>query len=353
MLRALASVVRVTMPPRHAVEYAKSERSQCKSCGERIAKGVVRLASITWVKGYSTPHWHHPDCYLATKSNAALVALAVDENKLDGFPTLKASDQAALKALTGPVDVEETRDGEPSESRSIKSMKDSSGSALEVSVQGETSQAVTGSPDRKRKVSPGIAAKMNQIEKEQDAKLPLGWKSFSSVILHEAEGLQPSEKIAAFDFDGCLANTHVRRSGADAWKLMYPSIPKILQGYHRDGYKLVVFTNESNIERWTKSRQKAVDSKVGRLEAFINVVEVPMHVFISCGKEGSGDACRKPSPGMWHLLERHLNGGVPINKESSFYVGDAAGRKSDHSAADLGFAQAVGLKFYVPEEVFE
>uniref|UniRef100_A0A7I4FRT4 PARP-type domain-containing protein n=1 Tax=Physcomitrium patens TaxID=3218 RepID=A0A7I4FRT4_PHYPA len=326
MLRALASVVRVTMPPRHAVEYAKSERSQCKSCGERIAKGVVRLASITWVKGYSTPHWHHPDCYLATKSNAALVALAVDENKLDGFPTLKASDQAALKALTGPVDVEETRDGEPSESRSIKSMKDSSGSALEVSVQGETSQAVTGSPDRKRKVSPGIAAKMNQIEKEQilrydrkkwetilngfspsklanvykDAKLPLGWKSFSSVILHE-----------------------------------------------------VVFTNESNIERWTKSRQKAVDSKVGRLEAFINVVEVPMHVFISCGKEGSGDACRKPSPGMWHLLERHLNGGVPINKESSFYVGDAAGRKSDHSAADLGFAQAVGLKFYVPEEVFE
>lgn len=55
---------------------------------------------------------------------------------------MQASDQAALKALTGPVDVEETRDGEPSESRSIKSMKDSSGSALEVSVQGETSQVM-------------------------------------------------------------------------------------------------------------------------------------------------------------------------------------------------------------------
>ncbi|KAG0554238.1 hypothetical protein KC19_12G075600 [Ceratodon purpureus] len=198
-------------------------------------------------------------------------------------------------------------------------------------------QTHTESPDRKRKVSPG----MNQSEKEQvlrydpnlwettlnafspsilansymSAKLPRGWKAFSSVIFYEADGLQPSEKIAAFDFDGCLANTDVRRSGAEAWKLMYPSIPKKLQDYHKDGFKLVIFSNESNIERWTKSRQKAVDSKCGRVEAFLNLVKVPMQAFISCGKEGSGDACRKPSPGMWHLLERHLNGGVPIDKE--------------------------------------
>ncbi|GMP65841.1 hypothetical protein CsSME_00026467 [Camellia sinensis var. sinensis] len=37
----------------------------------------------------------------------------------------------------------------------------------------------------------------------------------------------------------------------------------------------------------------------------------------------------------------------------SFYVGDAAGRKDDHSDADIKFAQAVGLKFYVPEEYFD
>ena len=34
---------------------------------------------------------HHPDCYLTTDSNAATVALAVDSNKLEGFPTLKVS----------------------------------------------------------------------------------------------------------------------------------------------------------------------------------------------------------------------------------------------------------------------
>lgn len=43
-----------------------------------------------------------------------------------------------------------------------------------------------------------------------------------------------------------------------------------------------------------------------------------MQAFIACGKEGSGDACRKPSPGMWHLLERHLNCGVKVNKERLF-----------------------------------
>lgn len=379
MLQALASAGGAAMAPRHGVEYAKSERSECKLCGKKIAKGLVRLGFTTRLKGYDTTKWYHPDCYLTTDSNAAAVALAVDADKLEGFPTLKASDQTALKALTSRAKDEETANGEPSDSRSTKNMKDYLGSALAVPNQEGTSQAPIGSPARKRKVPPAIAEKLNQDEKEQvlrydpeswettlkafspsllansykGAKLPHCWKAFSSVIFNEADDLHPSEKIAAFDFDGCLANTDVRRSGAEAWSLMYPSIPKKLQDYHQEGFKLVIFSNESNIERWTKSRQKAVDSKLGRLEAFLKVVKVPMQAFISCGKEGSGDACRKPSPGMWHLLERHLNGGVPIDKERSFYVGDAAGRKGDHSAADLGFAQAVDLKFYIPEDVFK
>ncbi len=40
-----------------------------------------------------------------------------------------------------------------------------------------------------------------------------------------------------------------------------------------------------------------------------------VQTFISCGKEGTGDACRKPAPGMWHLMEKHLNDGIPIDKE--------------------------------------
>jgi bifunctional polynucleotide phosphatase/kinase len=73
----------------------------------------------------------------------------------------------------------------------------------------------------------------------KDACLPKGWKSFSSVIFHETEKLQASEKIAAFDFDGCLVKTDVRRTGAHAWSLLFPSIPEKFQKYHNDGYKLV------------------------------------------------------------------------------------------------------------------
>lgn len=43
-------------------------------------------------------------------------------------------------------------------------------------------------------------------------------------------------------------------------------------------YMQVIFTNESNIERWKKSRQAAVDSKIGRLEQFIKVAGVPIQV---------------------------------------------------------------------------
>ena len=55
---------------------------------------------------------------------------------------LQASDQAALKALTARADDKETPDGEPSESRSTKIMKDSLGSALAVSGSEGTSQVI-------------------------------------------------------------------------------------------------------------------------------------------------------------------------------------------------------------------
>lgn len=43
----------------------------------------------------------------------------------------------------------------------------------------------------------------------------------------------------------------------------------------------VIFTNESNIDRWKNKRQVAVDSKIGRLNNFIKLVKVPIQVFAS------------------------------------------------------------------------
>jgi histidinol phosphatase-like enzyme len=36
-------------------------------------------------------------------------------------------------------------------------------------------------------------------------------------------------------------------------------------------------------------------------------------------------------PGMWDEFVQNWNGGLEVDFERSFYVGDAAGRKADHS----------------------
>lgn len=96
-----------------------------------------------------------------------------------------------------------------------------------------------------------------------------------------------------------------------------------------------------------------MDSKIGRLEGFIKLVNVPIQVFIACGSSTEpADPFRKPKIGMWNLLKNHFNSGLPIDMDKSFYVGDAAGRKNDHSDADIKFAEAIGLKFYLPEDFF-
>ncbi|KAK4750673.1 hypothetical protein SAY87_004155 [Trapa incisa] len=213
-------------------------------------------------------------------------------------------------------------------------------------------------PNREAKIDLTLSAS-DIKDMYKDVKLSPKWKAFETIIfLEQDEGLRDSSKIAAFDFDGCLVNTSVKRVGADAWSLMYPAIPEKLQKLYSDGYKLVIFTNESNIERWKNKRKVAVDSKIGRLNNFIQLVNVPIQVFIACGlgksnKVGEEDPFRKPKPGMWNIMEKHFNSGIPIDMDESFYVGDAAGRENDHSDADIKFAQAIGLKFYVPEEYFD
>lgn len=48
-----------------------------------------------------------------------------------------------------------------------------------------------------------------------------------------------------------------------------------------------------------------------------------MQVFVACGiGSGSGkseeDPFRKPKPGMWHIMENHFNGGIPVNLDQLF-----------------------------------
>ncbi|XP_062169290.1 polynucleotide 3'-phosphatase ZDP isoform X2 [Alnus glutinosa] len=328
-------------PPPHSshvvAEYAKSDRSSCKGCAKTIVKKALRVGIVSRdARGFDMTKWHHLECFPVGTASIG------SAETIKGFEALQSSDQEALKALLDKFE-KSVRDGEVHERDEDEENKLEERDAKKAKF--STSDGETNSD---------IAFSVSDVKnKYKDATLQPKWKAFKTIIfLERDDGLHDSNKIAAFDFDGTLAKTSVNRIGADAWSLMYPSVPDKLQRLYNDGYKLVIFTNESNIERWKNKRQVAVDSKIGRLNNFIKQVKV----FIACGlgesSRQAADAFRKPNPGMWHIMEKHFNSGISIDMDQSFYVGDAAGRRDDHSDADIKFAQAIGLKFYVPEEYF-
>ncbi|XP_013736275.1 polynucleotide 3'-phosphatase ZDP isoform X1 [Brassica napus] len=336
-------------------EYAKSSRSSCKKCSQTIAAKELRLGLVTRdSREFDMTKWHHRGCFPVESDPIDSV------EDIGGFSSLQSGDQDALKELVQQCEnktllTEETNKRKHSQVGEMVEKDE---------VHTNTSQPTTRKPKMNTSESTSQVVAEVEIslsasdvkEKYRDASLLPKWKAFETVIfLERDDGLNDSEKIAAFDFDGCLTKTSVKIVGADAWSLMYPSIPEKLQSLHSQGYKLVIFTNESNIDRWKNKRQAAVDSKIGRLNSFIKRVEVPVQVFIACGVASSGgkdDLYRKPKAGMWQLMKKHFNSGIEIDMDKSFYVGDAAGRKGDHSDADIKFAQANGLKFYTPEEYF-
>ncbi|KAJ1400800.1 Zinc finger, PARP-type [Sesbania bispinosa] len=315
-------------------EYAKSNRSSCKACSKAIESKSLRLGLVSRDKrGFDVTKWHHLRCFPLPSHSSP--------DTITGFSSLKSTDQEALKKLYAGQDKPE---------EVCKATADIQNEQKET--EGDSNKRKLCTSDFKAVMD--ICFSVSDVKsKYKDATLLPKWKAFQTVIfLEQDDGLHDSSKIAAFDFDGCLAKTAVNRVGPNAWSLMYPSIPDKLQSLYNNGYKLVIFTNESNIERWKNKRQVAVDSKIGRLNNFIEKVKVPVQVFIACGLGKEDDPFRKPKPGMWQLMEQHFNSSITIDMDQSFYVGDAAGRESDHSDADIKFAETIGLKFYVPEEYF-
>nr|GEW76537.1 polynucleotide 3'-phosphatase ZDP isoform X1 [Tanacetum cinerariifolium] len=76
------------------VEYAKSGRSSCKKCSEKIESKSLRLGFSSWdPRGFENTKWHHMDCFFP------LDADLVSAEAIEGFSELKSSDQEKLKKL--------------------------------------------------------------------------------------------------------------------------------------------------------------------------------------------------------------------------------------------------------------
>ena len=149
-----------------------------------------------------------------------------------------------------------------------------------------------------------------------------------------------SSKLAMFDLDSTLIKTKSGRKfpkDAKDWQPLYEHVPVILRQLVEDGWRLVIFTNQSGISR-KPEKLKSITKKLKRMQ---KKWKVGFDIFIASDK----DIYRKPCTGMWKLLD--------VNYDEAFYCGDAAGREGDFSDSDKNFAHNIGVKFRTPEWMFD
>lgn len=141
-------------------------------------------------------------------------------------------------------------------------------------------------------------------------------------------------KMAAFDFDWTLVNPksgNTFPTDIDDWEFLYPSIPVKLATFYNNDYCIVIFTNQS--KKWKHEQIKNV----------CKIINIPLFIVIANNKK-----IYKPNIELYNNLIKNNY----IDKQQSFFVGDALGRKIDFSDCDKQFAINIGIKVLSPEDIF-
>ena len=155
-----------------------------------------------------------------------------------------------------------------------------------------------------------------------------------SLIIYNIHNATYKNKMAAFDYDWTLVNpknANTFPKNVDDWEWIYPNVPDKLKQYHKEGYMIVIFTNQT--KKWKCDQIKHVAERLA----------IPLFVVIAMDKKK-----HKPNPIMFNtLFVEHT-----IDTSESFFVGDAIGRKNDFSDRDMVFAETIGLTWFPPEKIF-
>lgn len=143
------------------------------------------------------------------------------------------------------------------------------------------------------------------------------------------------KKMASFDYDWTLVNPEsdstIAKDNTD-WEWYYHTIPEKLKELYNDGYMIVIFTNQS--KSW----------RIQQIKNVLASLNIPCFIIIGKSKD-----YKKPSIELYKtFLGKHT-----IDKDKSFFVGDALGRKIDFANSDAEFAKNIGIKYYSPEEYFD
>ncbi|OJJ02937.1 hypothetical protein ASPVEDRAFT_42469 [Aspergillus versicolor CBS 583.65] len=192
---------------------------------------------------------------------------------------------------------------------------------------------------------------------------PITWRIVNNSLIvgkfspESSQERKASDKprIAAFDFDSTLVSTasgnRFPRNAAD-WKWWNQGVRSKLQKLNTDGYHVTIISNQKAIS--LKKDKKGDDSKSlinfkERVSAVMKELDFPLSVYAAT----EDDEYRKPRIGMWREFFDDYDLDVSgIDTPASIFVGDAAGRPTDHSSVDRGFAANASIPFKTPEEFF-
>jgi bifunctional polynucleotide phosphatase/kinase len=142
------------------------------------------------------------------------------------------------------------------------------------------------------------------------------------------------EKMASFDYDWTIVNPKDGKtfpSNINDWQWLYPDVPNKIKKYYEDGYMIVIFTNQS--KTW----------KYEQIKLVIKTLEIPVFIVIATEKINY-----KPNLNLFTTFIKNNK----IDKDKSFFIGDALGRKTDFSDSDKIFAENIGIPWFPPENIF-
>lgn len=151
-------------------------------------------------------------------------------------------------------------------------------------------------------------------------------------------------KIAGFDMDQTLITPKSGKKfpmDCNDWRWMYPNTQSELHRLNSFGYSIIIITNQAGIKS-NHVKLNEFKKKIEHME--IDLIKQHPNLTFQIYCMPHKDIYRKPYP---TILDN-----VKIDRSKSFYCGDAAGRKNDHSDSDVKFAYNARLMFKTPENVF-
>ena len=141
------------------------------------------------------------------------------------------------------------------------------------------------------------------------------------------------QKMAIFDYDWTLVKPKSNGTFAkneNDWVKLTEKVPIIIKELYDKGYSINIISNQ----------RKNTITKIKEINNALSSLNIPIIYVI-----GKDKIIAKPNKSIFDLLLNNKK----WDKNKSFYVGDALGRKEDWSDVDKKFAENIDVKYYSPD----